>query len=214
MGFTGKESKGISVSREIIYANLIDYLHDLFGYDRNKYDLVLKVVYQFGGGIIAPTVITNDDDLSFFLDEISISIQHRTPLCVSVVERTTPPIPNPTQYTHCPLFVPETAEAEKLYGLEEFHACIDERVDQNCNDAYEKKVDLDDNYDQFSQLRSNKNFDEVRRKHSLQIDVPVEQPEGSPENKTPGTASSGVPKIINPEGDKTMFTEEELLGDN
>ena len=44
--FTGKESKGIGVSREITYANLIDRLYDLLGYDRNKYDLVLKVVYQ------------------------------------------------------------------------------------------------------------------------------------------------------------------------
>ena len=52
--FTGKESKGLGVLREITYANLIDRLYDLLGYDRNKYDLMLKVVYQLDGGIIAP----------------------------------------------------------------------------------------------------------------------------------------------------------------
>ena len=79
--FTGKESKVLSVSREITYANLIDHLYDLLGYDRSKYDLVLKVVYQLGGGIIAPTVISNDEiRVSFwirFLSQFSIGL-----LCV------------------------------------------------------------------------------------------------------------------------------------
>ena len=52
--FTGKERKCMGVSREITYANLTDHLYNLMGYDRNKYDLVLKVVYQLMGGIIAP----------------------------------------------------------------------------------------------------------------------------------------------------------------
>ena len=43
----------------------------------------------------------------------------------------------------------------------EFHACIEERMDQNCNDTYEEDVDLDDNYDHFSQLRANKKVDKV-----------------------------------------------------
>ena len=72
--FTSKESKGLDVSREITYANLIDHLYDLLGYDRSKYDLVLKVVYQLGGGNITPIVISNDENLSLFLDKISISI--------------------------------------------------------------------------------------------------------------------------------------------
>ena len=79
---------------------------------------MLKVVYQLGGGIISPTVISNDEDLSFFLNEISISIQHRTPLCVLVVERTIPSVPNPIQDSQNPSFMPETAEAEKIYGHE------------------------------------------------------------------------------------------------
>ena len=57
--FTSKESKCIDTSREITYANLIDRLYDLLGYDRHKYDLVLKVICQLGGGIIALTVICN-----------------------------------------------------------------------------------------------------------------------------------------------------------
>ena len=35
--FTAKESKGLGVSREITYTNLIDYLYDLLGYDKSKY---------------------------------------------------------------------------------------------------------------------------------------------------------------------------------
>ena len=106
------------MSIDIIYANLIDHLYDLLGFDRKKYDLVLKVVYQSGGGIIAPTVISNDEDLGFFLDEIFISIQHRTPLCVSVVEKTTPVIPNPTQDSQFLSFVPKMTETEKIHGHE------------------------------------------------------------------------------------------------
>ena len=91
--FSGKESKCLGVSREITYVKLIDCLYDLLGFDRSKYDLVLKVVYQLGGGIITPTMIINVEDLSFFLDEISILIQHRTPLCVSIIERIISAIP-------------------------------------------------------------------------------------------------------------------------
>ena len=93
-------------------------MYDLLGFDKSKYDLELKVVYQSGGGIIAPTVISNDQDSGFFLDEIFISIQHRTSLCVLVVEKTILAIPNPTQDIKIPSFVPETAEAEKVHGHE------------------------------------------------------------------------------------------------
>ena len=116
--FSGKESKGLNVSRDITYANLIDHLYDLLGFERSKYDLVLKVVYQLGGGIIASTMITNDEDLGFFFNEISILIQYRTPLCVSVVERTIPTVLYPTQDNQIPSFVPEMAEVGKIHGHE------------------------------------------------------------------------------------------------
>ena len=100
----------------------------------------------------------------------------------------------------------------------EFHASIEEKVEQNCNDADEEKVDLDNNYGHFSQLRANKNVDEVRRKHPLQVDIPAEQPKARPANKTLGTASSCMPKITVLKGDKTfnapMFPDEELLRTN
>ena len=63
-------------------------------------------------------MISNDEDLSFFLDEISISIQRQTPLCVSVVERTILAIANPTQDREIPSFVPEIGEPEKIHGHE------------------------------------------------------------------------------------------------
>ena len=104
--------------RDITYSNLIDRLYDLLGVDNGKYELVLKVLYQLGRGIIPPKVITNDENLGFFLDEISISIQHRTLLCVLIVERMIPPIPNLTQDSHVPSFVPKTVEGEKIHGIE------------------------------------------------------------------------------------------------
>ena len=106
------------MSRDITYANLIDCVYDLLGFDRSKYDLVLKVVYQLEGEIIAPTMISNSEDLGLFLDEISISIQYQTPLCISVVKRTILAILNLTQDNEIPSFVPETAKAEKIHGHE------------------------------------------------------------------------------------------------
>ena len=63
-------------------------------------------------------MISNNEDLSFFLNEISISIQHQTPLCLSVIERTSPTVPNPTQDREIPSFVLEIVEAEKIHGYE------------------------------------------------------------------------------------------------
>ena len=59
-------------------------------------------------------MITNDDDLGSVLDEISISIQHQTPLYEPIVERMIPDVPNPTQDSHIPSFVPKIVEGEKI----------------------------------------------------------------------------------------------------
>ena len=106
------------MSRDITYANLINCLYDLLGFDRIKYDLVLKVIYQLREEIIAPTMISNNEYLGLILDEISISIQHRTPLYVLVVERTIPTVPNPTRDSQFLSFMPETTEAVKIHGHE------------------------------------------------------------------------------------------------
>ena len=53
----------------------------------------------------------------------------------------------------------------------EFHACFGENVDQNCNAADEEEVNLDGNYDHFSQLRANKKVNEVRHKRPLQVAI-------------------------------------------
>ena len=90
-----------------------------WGYDRSKYDLVLKVVISIRGRNYCSNSVSNDEYLSFFLDEISISIQCRIPLCVSAVERTTPAIPNLIQDSQFPSFVPQTAKAQKIHGHED-----------------------------------------------------------------------------------------------
>ena len=60
-------------------------------------------------------MISNDKDLGFFLNDIFIFIfiYHRTPLCVSTIEKMIPYVPNLTQDSHIPSFVLEIAECEK-----------------------------------------------------------------------------------------------------
>ena len=48
----------------------------------------------------------------------------------------------------------------------EFHGCVSKNVEENCNsaDEHEEEVDLDNNYDHFSQLKVNKKVDKIRGK--------------------------------------------------
>ena len=162
--------------------------------------------------------------MSFFLDEISIFIEHQTPLCVSIVERT---IPNPTQHSHIPSFVPEMAEGDKIHSLQvvpsqppyevavptanptptpapapindnlgfeppfspyhewgveimhptEFNAYFGENADGDSNyaNANTEEVNLDDNYDQLSQLKVNKNVDKAWLKRKLHWNINKKQ---------------------------------------
>ena len=43
--FCAKASKGLGVSRDITYGNLVDRLYDLLRVDKGKYELVLKVLF-------------------------------------------------------------------------------------------------------------------------------------------------------------------------
>lgn len=83
-------------------------LYEAIEVDRCRYDLLLKVKYKMTDINIAPAVIKRDKDVKFFLRETSTSLQHRTPLCITLVPK---PIPaNPTQESNIPSIVPETAD--------------------------------------------------------------------------------------------------------
>ncbi|XP_062089321.1 uncharacterized protein LOC133795877 [Humulus lupulus] len=77
----------MKVPKTITYNSLIDQLYTLIGADKSRIDLDLNVIYHFGSKGIPPSLISNDDDVAFFLDEIRTSINHRTPLCVSTIEK-------------------------------------------------------------------------------------------------------------------------------
>ncbi|XP_062103123.1 uncharacterized protein LOC133814142 [Humulus lupulus] len=77
----------MKVPKTITYNSLVDQLYTLIGADKSRIDLDLNVIYHFGSKGIPPSLISNDDDVAFFLDEIGTSINHRTPLCVSTIEK-------------------------------------------------------------------------------------------------------------------------------
>ncbi|PON44711.1 hypothetical protein PanWU01x14_264940 [Parasponia andersonii] len=93
-------------------------LYEVTRVDKNRFDLELKVVYKCDGrdGIpIPPTKITIDSDLEIWLEEMSYSIQNRTPLCVSILPKLTRVGKGCSQNAS---FVPETG-AKKIDKLKE-----------------------------------------------------------------------------------------------
>ncbi|PON53383.1 hypothetical protein PanWU01x14_202650 [Parasponia andersonii] len=102
----------------ITFVTLVDKLYEVIGVDKNRFDLELKVVYKCDGGDgipIPPTKITSDSDLEIWLEEMSYSIQNRTPLCVSILPKLTHVGEGCSQNAS---FVPETG-AEKIDELKE-----------------------------------------------------------------------------------------------
>ncbi|PON79405.1 hypothetical protein PanWU01x14_011400, partial [Parasponia andersonii] len=116
--YIAKESKAIGVWMGITFVTLVDKLYEVIGVDKNRFDLELKVVYKCDGGNgipIPPTKITSNSDLEIWLEEMSYSIQNRTPLCVSILPKLTPMGEGCSQNAS---FVPETG-AEKIDELKE-----------------------------------------------------------------------------------------------
>ena len=201
--FRSKESLAMRVSKDISYQVLLDQLYEEIGIDRSRVDIQLKVLYKFGGGdgiLIPPTRISNDANLHTWLHKITKSINHRTPLCVTLMDRACPIIPevkelNLSEIQSC---VPETAEPVGQVGeiepeqmneylpmdnnVEEDHTHISKGND-SCNDECDN-----DNFDTLSQLRTRQPV------QSLQISVPDPRM-GEDKSKTLGSASSQVRKV-------------------
>ncbi|WP_227642603.1 hypothetical protein, partial [Klebsiella pneumoniae] len=108
--FVTNSSQGVSVPQNSTYADLVDILYDAIEVEKWRYDVVLKVKYKMTDIKIAPAVIKRDKDVKFFLRETSTSLQYRTPLCISLVEKPIPSFTNPTQESNIPSVVLETVE--------------------------------------------------------------------------------------------------------
>ncbi|XP_047340744.1 uncharacterized protein LOC124944521 [Impatiens glandulifera] len=94
--FVPNSSRGLTIPPNTKYVELVDIIYRAINVDKSRYDLVLKVKYNLPGIEISPPVVIKEDmDVVFYLNEISTSLQHRTPLCVSLVEK--PSLTNPTQ---------------------------------------------------------------------------------------------------------------------
>ncbi|XP_062112887.1 uncharacterized protein LOC133824042 [Humulus lupulus] len=120
----------MKVPTTITYNSLVDQLYTLIGADKSRIDLDLNVIYHFGSKGIPPSLISNDDDVAFFLDEIGTSINHRTPLCVSTIEkRSNDPLVTKT----CELYTIPPVETKVNDDF-----CIDGNED-SCDDDYDNE---------------------------------------------------------------------------
>ncbi|PON76238.1 hypothetical protein PanWU01x14_036560 [Parasponia andersonii] len=102
----------------ITFVTLADKLYEVIRVDKNRFNLELKVVYKYDGGDeipVPPTKITTDSDLEIWHEQMSYTIQNRTPLCVSILPKLTPVGEG---YSQNVSFVPETG-AEKIDELKE-----------------------------------------------------------------------------------------------
>lgn len=84
--FNGSKAKGMSVPKKITYRELLDRVHRLLLVDPYEFDISMK--FLFASSVpVAPADIVNDDDVSFFIGENSGNAALRTPLCITLVRR-------------------------------------------------------------------------------------------------------------------------------
>lgn len=128
--FNGSKSKGISVPKKITYLELLDRVYCLLMVDRNEFDIIMKFLYA-SSLPVAPADIVNDDDVNFFIGENSGNVSLRTPLCLTLVRRsshvqqtaygegssqTVNALPEPQERTFEP-YVPFTGVEQNVQGF-------------------------------------------------------------------------------------------------
>ncbi|KAK0578664.1 hypothetical protein LWI29_014015 [Acer saccharum] len=82
--FVGSDNRGMYVSKNMTYEELVAIVHTIVMYDVNKFNVDLSSI-SIVPGSICRTFIRNDDDVQFMLGEDRVIPQ----VCVSVTERTT-----------------------------------------------------------------------------------------------------------------------------
>ena len=84
--FDGGKAKGITVSRDITYHELVEKLCGSLMVDRSLYDLDMRFLVN-SAVPMPPFEVENDDDVNFFLGENSGKDSPRYPLCISLVRK-------------------------------------------------------------------------------------------------------------------------------
>ena len=99
--FVGSDNRGMYVSRNMTYEELVAIVHTIVNYDVNRFNVDLSSI-SIVPGSTCRTLIRNDDDVQFMLGEDRVIPQ----VCVSLIERTNrdvigsdiPPLENTQQF--------------------------------------------------------------------------------------------------------------------
>ncbi|KAK0599158.1 hypothetical protein LWI29_002843 [Acer saccharum] len=99
--FVGSDNRGMYVSKNLTYDELVSIVHTIVNYDVSKYNVDLSSISMVPGSTCR-TFISNDDDVQFMLGEDRVIPQ----VCVSLIERTAgdvlgndiPPLENTLQF--------------------------------------------------------------------------------------------------------------------
>lgn len=88
--FKDARTESFDVSKDLTYTELVDKVYEMINVDRFSYDLKLEVPYTMGVLPIAPQVLTNDANVSYYLKH---KHRKRFPICVSLIAKhiITPP---------------------------------------------------------------------------------------------------------------------------
>src|SRR5579862_4613905 len=74
--FVGSDNRGMYVSKNMIYEELVAIVHTIVNYDVNKYNVDLSSISIVPGSTCG-TLIRNDDDVQFMLGEKLIHMSNK-----------------------------------------------------------------------------------------------------------------------------------------
>ena len=82
--FVDARTESLDLPKEISYTDLVNKVYEMINVDRFSYDLKLEVPYTMGVLPIAPQVLTNDANVSYYMKH---KHRKRFPICVSLIEK-------------------------------------------------------------------------------------------------------------------------------
>ena len=84
--FDGQKAKGMTVSKDITYHELVERLCRKLMVDQSQYDLDMRFLSD-SAVLIAPIEIENYEDINFFIGETCSKGSPRYPLCVTLIKK-------------------------------------------------------------------------------------------------------------------------------
>lgn len=84
--FNGQKTKGMIVSKDLTYDELVEILGHSLMVDESQYDLDMRFLVDSGFSM-APVEIQNNEDVNFFISETSSKDSSRYPLCITLLKK-------------------------------------------------------------------------------------------------------------------------------